>query len=70
MVAPTLSNAPGPRGGFFFGSLFDAQRDPLDFFQRMIGEHGDYVGVRFGPFRYMIVNDPEAVLTVRTAMRW
>jgi cytochrome P450 len=61
LLAPTATNAPGPRGGLFFGSLFEAQRDPLDFFQRMIGEHGDYVGVRFGPFRYLIVNDPDSV---------
>jgi cytochrome P450 len=56
-----VPHAPGPRGGLFFGSLFEAQRDPLEFFQRMIGEHGDYVGVRFGPFRYLIVNDPDSV---------
>jgi cytochrome P450 len=64
LTAPVVPNAPGPRGRLFFGSLFEAQRDPLEFFQRMIGEHGEYVGVRFGPFRYLIVNDPESVRQV------
>src|SRR5439155_3791480 len=58
------SDAPGPRGGLFFGSLLEAQRDPLEFFQRMIREHGDYVGVRFGPYRYLVVNDAEGVRQV------
>jgi cytochrome P450 len=64
LANPTVPNAPGPRGGLFFGSLFEAQRDPLEFFQRVIGEYGDYVGVRFGPYRYLIVNDPDAVRQV------
>jgi cytochrome P450 len=64
-LAPLATpNAPGPRGGLFLGSLFEAQRDPLEFFQRVIATHGDYVSVRFGPFRYMIVNEPDAVRQV------
>lgn len=64
-LAPVaVPNPPGPRGGLFFGSLFEAQRDPLEFFTRVIATYGDYVAVRFGPFRYMIVNEPEAVRQV------
>jgi cytochrome P450 len=63
-VSAAIPNAPGPRGGYFFGSLFEAQRDPIAFFQRMIAEHGDYVAVRFGPIRYFILNDPEGVRQV------
>jgi cytochrome P450 len=64
LAAPMLPDAPGPRGSLFLGSLLEAQRDPLGFFQRSIAEHGEYVGVRFGPHRYLIVNDPEAVRRV------
>ena len=51
--------APGPPGGYFFGRLLDARRDRLDFFDRMLREHGDYVAVRFGWLQYIVVNDPE-----------
>jgi cytochrome P450 len=57
----TRCAAPGPRGGYFLGNLFEAQRDPLAYFGRMIREYGDHVAVRFGPYRYFIVNDPDAV---------
>src|SRR5215468_7027009 len=63
-VPNAIPKAPGPPGGFFFGRLFEAQRDPIVFFQKMIAEYGDYVAVRFGPIRYFIVNDPEGVRQV------
>jgi cytochrome P450 len=63
-VPAVIPNPPGPRGGYFFGRMFEAQRDPITFFQKMIAEHGDYVAVRFGPIRYFIVNDPEGARQV------
>ena len=44
--------------------MFEARRDPLDFFQRAAREYGDYVDVRFGPLRYFFLNDPDAVRRV------
>jgi len=56
-----VPGAPGPKRALWFGRLLEAQRDPLAFFERMIGEHGDYVGIRFGPIRYLVVNDADGV---------
>ena len=39
------------RGAPIVGSMFEARRDPLGFFQRVARESGDYVNVRFGPLR-------------------
>jgi cytochrome P450 len=58
-LTTAIPYAPGPRGGLVFGSLFDARRDPLAFFQKVIEEHGDFVALRFGPVRYFLVNDPD-----------
>jgi cytochrome P450 len=60
VASPAVRDAPGPRGGVF-GSLFDARRDPLTFFPRMLEQYGDFVAVRFGPIRYFLVNDPDGV---------
>ncbi len=53
--------APGPAGLPFVGNLFDAWRDPLRLFMQVSRDHGDVVGMRFGPYRYCLVNDPEAI---------
>src|SRR5579859_7344582 len=63
-VSTTIPKAPGPPGGYFMGRLFEAQRDPITFFQKMIAEYGDHVAIRFGPVRYFICNDPEGVRRV------
>src|SRR6266545_2090285 len=60
----TRKTAPGPRGVFVFGSFFTARRDPIAFFEGAIREHGDYIAVRFGPLRYLLVNDPDGVRQV------
>jgi cytochrome P450 len=54
-------DAPRPRGTLILGNLLEAQRDPLGLFQRSLRDLGDHVGFRFGPFRYLLVNDPEGV---------
>jgi cytochrome P450 len=53
----TLKTAPGPRGLPFLGHVF-ARRSPLDLLQHLVDDYGDYVSLRFGPARYLFVNDP------------
>src|SRR6185436_10809093 len=53
--------APGPRGVPWFGSAFDAWRDPLGLFTASMNTYGHVVRFRFGPFEYVLVNEPEGV---------
>jgi cytochrome P450 len=53
--------APGPEGLPWVGNLFDVWKDPLRLFTRSVASHGDIVAMRFGPFRYWLLNDPEAI---------
>jgi cytochrome P450 len=55
------SMAPGPKGVPFFGSFFEALRDPLSLFLESRARYGDVVRFEFGPFEYYLVNDPEVV---------
>jgi cytochrome P450 len=61
LVQIAARDAPLARGLPLIGSLFEARRDPLTFFAKITREHGDYVAVRFGPLRYLFVNDPDGV---------
>jgi cytochrome P450 len=53
--------APGPEGLPWVGNIFDVWKDPLRLFTRSVADHGDIVAMRFGPFRYWLLNDPEAI---------
>jgi cytochrome P450 len=55
------TQAPGPRGLPFFGSVFPAWRDPLGLFLESRARYGDVVRFKFGPFDYYLVNDPNVV---------
>jgi cytochrome P450 len=57
----------GPKGLPILGSFLDAIRDPLGLFERTRAEHGDIALFRFGPFRYVLVNDPDDVQHVLVA---
>ncbi len=61
MTHATIARAPGPRGLPWFGSVFEAWRDPLSLFLESRDRHGDVVRFRFGPFQYYLVNDPNVV---------
>jgi len=52
---------PGPRGVPWFGSAFDAWRDPLEFLVQSVRAYGNVVAFRFGHLRYLLVNEPEGV---------
>jgi cytochrome P450 len=53
--------ATGPRGVPFFGNVLEAWRDPIGLMMRGLRDHGDLVRFRFGPYRYYMVNDPDAI---------
>ncbi|MBY0526587.1 MAG: cytochrome P450 [Gemmataceae bacterium] len=52
---------PGPKGTWFGGNLSEFRRARLDFFTRCAREYGDFVSLRFGPHRIILVNDPAAI---------
>jgi cytochrome P450 len=49
-----------PGGQRVLGHVLEFGRDPLALFQRA-REHGDVVGIRFGPFRVFVLNSPSAI---------
>ncbi len=52
---------PGPRGVPYFGSYFDVVADRLGLFTDGRDRFGDLVRYRFGPFRFVVLNDPDAI---------
>jgi len=55
------SMPPGPRGVPLLGNVLEVWRDPLGFMVRGAREHGDIVQFRFGHYRYVLLNEPEAI---------
>jgi cytochrome P450 len=49
-----------PGGQRVLGHALEFGRDPLALFQRA-REHGDVVRIRFGPFRFYVLNSPSAI---------
>ena len=49
-----------PGGRRLLGHVLEFGRDPLALFQRA-REHGDVVLIRFGPFRFYVLNSPDAI---------
>jgi len=52
---------PGPRGLPYFGSYFDVVSDRLGLFTDGRDRFGDLVRYRFGPFRFVVLHDPDAI---------
>jgi cytochrome P450 len=52
---------PGPKGTWLAGNLPDFRRDRLDFLLRCAREFGDFVSLRFGPRRIILLSHPEAI---------
>jgi cytochrome P450 len=59
-VAPA-GKIPGPGNMRSLGNIFRVRRHPLNFFENMRRDYGDYVALRFGTFRYLLVNDPDGI---------
>ncbi len=56
--------APGPRGNFLVGSMFDFRRDPLDFLMHVSQEYGDVVHYRLANVHFYQVNHPDGIQRV------
>jgi cytochrome P450 len=53
--------APGPKGTWLGGNLPQFRRDRLSFLEYCAREFGDFVSIRFGPRRVLLVFDPDAI---------
>lgn len=56
-----MTRAPGPQGGFIWGSLPAFKADALGFLTSAVRDHGDIVRLRFGPITAHLINRPEYV---------
>ncbi len=64
---PTRSSwrlPPGPRGNLFLGNLYDLQRRPLQFLQRLARDYGDVTRMRYGVWPLYFVNHPDYIRQV------
>jgi cytochrome P450 len=59
MVA--VLSPPGPRGKLLSGNLPEFRRDRLNFLMNCARNYGDFVSIRFGPRRVLLVFDPAAI---------
>ena len=58
---PVVREPPGPSGVPYFGSYFSVLADPIRLFTRGRQRYGDVVRYRFGPFRFVVLCDPDAI---------
>src|SRR4030095_9562026 len=61
MPAPVKAGLPGPRGGYFSGSVTHFRRDQLGFYDACAREYGDVVDTRMGPYRILLIYHPDAI---------
>lgn len=62
--APGHRTPPGPRGNLFLGNMYDLQRRPLQFLQRLARDYGDVTRVRYGVWPLYFVNHPDYIKQV------
>ena len=55
------ASLPGPKGGYFSGSVTDFRRDQLGFYEACAREYGDVVETTMGPYRILMVYHPDAI---------
>ena len=58
---------PGPTGQLLQGNQNQFRENPLDFLTRTAREFGDLATIRFGPFRAVVVSNPEYVESILVA---
>ncbi|MBM3220172.1 MAG: cytochrome P450 [Candidatus Rokubacteria bacterium] len=56
-----MTDAPGPKGGFFFGSGVHFRRDQLGFYAACARDYGDFVQTTMGPYRIFLVYHPDVI---------
>ena len=61
MPAPVKAGLPGPKGGYFSGSVTHFRRDQLGFYDACAREYGDVVDTRMGPYRILLIYHPDAI---------
>lgn len=54
----------GPRGSWLMGNLADYNADPLAFMADTVRRYGDFVPLRLGPIRAVLLSDPKAIESV------
>src|SRR4029453_15730222 len=52
---------PGPKGGYFTGSVTDFRRDQLGFYEACARQYGDVVQTKMGPYRILMIYHPDAI---------
>lgn len=52
---------PGPKGSWLSGNLPEFRRGRLEYYTHCARTYGDFVGLRFGPHRVLMVSDPNAI---------
>ena len=52
---------PGPKGGYFTGSVTDFRRDQLGFYETCARQYGDVVQTKMGPYRILMIYHPDAI---------
>ena len=60
MTTPTAW-PPGPAGSWLSGNLDQYRRDPLGFLSDCARRYGDFVPVRFGPVRAVLLSHPDLI---------
>ena len=55
------STLPGPKGGYFTGSVTDFRRDQLGFYEACARQYGDVVQTKMGPYRILMIYHPAAI---------
>jgi cytochrome P450 len=60
-MSTTATLPPGPKARWITGHLRDFRADPLDFLARCAREHGDFVPLRIGFRKILLVSDPVAI---------
>src|SRR4030095_13636719 len=58
---------PGPKGGYFSGSVTHFRRDQLGFYDACAREYGDVVDTRMGPYRILLIYHPDAIEAIFVA---
>ena len=52
---------PGPKGRFLLGHMLDFRANFLEFLTRCAREYGDFVPLRFGPRRLVLLSHPDLI---------